>query len=288
MKKSSKIGPYLGAHMSIAGGLDKAIQRAAQVGAEALQVFTKNSNQWVGKKITPEDAECFREERQKLGLRYAFAHDSYLINLASPDPTLRSKSIHAFADEIARAEMLGLDYVVFHPGAHLGQGIDEGCRLVAQALNDLLENDANKKVMLLIENAAGQGTTLGSRFEELALIRDKVDHKARVGFCFDTCHAFAAGYDLRSRTGYELCMTQFDRSAGISHIKAFHLNDSKKGLHCRVDRHEHIGQGQLGEATFGFLLNDSRFAHHPMVLETPKSEDLHEDIENLTRLRALL
>jgi len=281
-------GPYLGAHMSISGGVPTSIGRAEKVKALSIQLFTKNSNQWAGKPLTPEEADQFQALREGAGIRFAFAHDSYLINLASPDSSLRKKSIAAFLDEMDRADRLGLDFIVFHPGAHMGEGVDAGCEKVADAMNQLLEKRPEQKVKLLVENAAGQGTTLGRTFEELASIRDRVENKERVGFCFDTCHAFAAGYDLRTEEGYRAVMKSFEDCAGIKNIQAFHLNDSKKGLNCRVDRHEHIGKGGIGLDAFRFLLNDPRFADRPMVLETPKSEDLHEDIENLKVLRSLL
>jgi len=186
-----------------------------------------------------------------------------------------------------RAETLRLNFIVFHPGAHMKQGIEKGCARVSDALNRVLSKRPKCEVMLLIENAAGQGTTLGRHFEELGQIREAVEDKDRVGFCFDTCHAFAAGYDIRTAKGYEETMKKFDRGAGTNHIRAFHLNDSKKGLECRVDRHEHIGKGEIGLKAFECLLNDRRFIQTPMVLETPKSDDLHEDEENLKTLRQL-
>ena len=274
--------------MSVAGGVSNAIKDAKKVEATALQIFTKNSNQWHAKPLDSAEVERFRSWREEEGILFALAHDSYLINLASPKEDLRNKSMSAFLDEMDRAEALGLDFIVFHPGAHVGEGVDAGCRRVSDALNRLLDQRPDQKVRLLIENAAGQGTTLGRTFEELAQIRDGIEQHARVGFCFDTCHAFAAGYDLRTPGRYEETMQNFDRTAGLNNLKAFHLNDSKKGLDCRVDRHEHIGKGELGQEAFRALLNDSRFSGHPMVLETPKSKDLHEDKENLKILRSLL
>jgi deoxyribonuclease IV len=281
-------GPYIGAHMSVAGGMALSVERAQSVACQALQIFTKNSNQWLGKPLEKSDVAAFRKGIESGEIRSAFSHDSYLINLASPDPVLRQKSMDAFLDEMDRAEELGLDFVVFHPGAHLGAGIEAGCSLISEALNRLLDQRPHQKVKLLIENAAGQGSALGRTFEEMAMIRSQIENVDRVGFCFDTCHAFAAGYDLRTRESYEATMSMFDRIGGIENIRAFHLNDSKKGLDCRVDRHMHIGKGELGLEPFRFLLNDPRFAGKPMVLETPKSKDLHEDMENLGVLRSLL
>jgi deoxyribonuclease-4 len=280
-------GPYLGAHESISGGVATAIERGIKIEADALQIFTKNSNQWAGKKLDEKEAEEFRTERKRAGFKFVFSHDSYLINLASPDPVLRKKSMNAFLDEMDRAEMLGLEFLVFHPGAHMGQGIDAGCKRVSEALNGVIQKRPDQKVLLLVENAAGQGTTLGRKFEELAAIRNGVEDKNRIGFCFDTCHAFGAGYDLRTKETYTATFQEFDRVAGLKHLKVFHANDSKNGLDSRLDRHEHIGAGELGLEPFRFLLNDARFATHPMVLETHKSEDLHEDVENLRVLRSL-
>ncbi|MFH1262226.1 MAG: deoxyribonuclease IV [Pseudomonadota bacterium] len=283
-----KRGPYLGAHMSIAGGFDKAVERGKTVEIEALQIFTKSSNQWAAKRMTAEEPDRFRTAKEEAGLKFVFAHDSYLINMASPDPALWEKSVRAFGEEMDRAEALGLDFLIFHPGAHMGEGIEKGAKRLSDALNRLTGERKDQKVLLLLENCAGQGTTVGRKFEELSMIRDAVEEKKRVGFCFDTCHAFAAGYDLRTKETYEATMKEFDRVAGLKHLWAFHVNDSKKGLDCRVDRHEHIGKGELGLEPFRFLLNDSRFKDHPMVIETPKSDDLHEDRENLKKLRSLL
>jgi deoxyribonuclease-4 len=274
--------------MSIGGGVSAAVERIARVEGRALQLFTKSSNQWSYPPIPDGEAERFRSLREEHGVRFAFAHDSYLINLASPDDALREKSRRAFLDEVDRADLLGLDFIVFHPGAHMGQGAEAGCRRVAGELNAVLEARPDSRVMLLIENAAGQGTTLGRTFEELDAIRSAIGSKDRVGFCFDTCHAFAAGYDLRTEEGYRATMTAFAKACGIENLRAFHVNDSKKGLDCRVDRHEHIGKGMMGLEPFRLLLNDPRFSDRPMVLETPKSEDLHEDAENLAVLKKLL
>jgi len=274
--------------MSVSGGAHLAIDRAKEVGCDALQIFTKNSNQWNAKPIPEKDSEEFIEKRKEAKLAYAFSHDSYLINLGSPDPMLWEKSLNAFKDEIDRAEKLNLDYIVFHPGAHVGDGVENGCKRIAEGMNRALDTQPKFKGKLLLENAAGQGTTIGRTFEELAMIWDQVEDKKRAGFCFDTCHAFAAGYDISTVDGYESVMKEFDKMIGTSKILAFHLNDSKKGLNCRVDRHMHIGKGELGINAFRSLLNDSRFKDRPMVLETPKSEDMHEDRENLKTLRSLL
>ena len=280
--------PYLGAHMSVSGGAHLAIDRAQEVGCESVQIFTKNSNQWHAKPILQVDSDMFMKKTEESKLKYRFSHDSYLINLGSPDPVLWEKSLNAFIDETDRAEKLGLDFVVFHPGAHVGDGVENGCKRIAEGINRTLSAKPKFKGKLLLENAAGQGTTIGRTFEELATIYDQVEDKKRVGFCFDPCHAFAAGYDISTAEGYKKVMKQFDQTIGCSKIKAFHLNDSKKGLDCRVDRHEHIGKGELGLEAFRNLLNDPQFKDHPMVLETPKSEDMHEDVENLKVLRKLI
>jgi deoxyribonuclease-4 len=280
-------GLLAGAHMSIAGGLHKAFDRGLQVHCNTIQIFLKNSNQWKAKALTEEDRRLFREAQRRSGISPVLAHDSYLINLASPDPTLYKKSLDAFVGEMERANLLGVPYLVLHPGAHTGDGAGAGIQRVAKALNLALKQ-APPPITLLLENTAGQGSSLGSRFEELAAILDRITEEDRVGFCLDTCHAFAAGYDMRTEDGYDRTMREFDRLIGIEKIRAFHVNDSKKDLGSRVDRHCHIGKGFLGLAAFRLLVNDARFAEIPKILETPKGEGDREDRRNLATLRRLI
>lgn len=277
-----------GAHMSIAGGVDRAVDRAAQVDCDSVQIFTKNNNQWRAKPIPPEQVERFTQRLAETGIGPVVAHDSYLINLASQDYELWEKSIEAFRVELERCDVLGVPYLVTHPGSHGGAGEEVGIRRVAEALDRVHAALPDQRVMTLLEITAGQGNTLGDRFEELAGIRALVAAPELVGYCFDTCHAFAAGYELRTAEGYAETMEAFDRVLGLENLRAFHLNDSKRDLGSRIDRHDHIGQGVIGLEGFRHVVNDPRFVDLPGLLETPKSEDLHEDAENLARLRALV
>jgi deoxyribonuclease-4 len=276
-----------GAHMSIAGGMHKAFERGAQVHCKTIQIFLKNSNQWKAKPLTEEARILFQEAQRASGISPVLAHDSYLINLASPNSFLYKKSINAFVEELRRANFLGVPYLVLHPGAHTGAGIDAGIEKAASALTQALEL-VEPPVIILLENTAGQGSSLGSRFEELAAILDRTGNPDRIGFCLDTCHAFAAGYDLRDEDAYRITMREFDRLIGIGKILAFHVNDSRKDLGCRVDRHCHIGKGFLGLQAFRLLVNDPRFEAIPKILETPKGEGFREDRRNLATLRKLV
>ncbi len=275
----------LGAHMSIAGGHALAIDRAMTFEMTACQIFTKNANQWSAKPIAPEAAEGFRARVAESEVAFVVAHDSYLINLASPDDALWEKSKAAFGDELARCAQLGVDFLVTHPGAHMGSGVEDGVRRVADGLNELLDAEAEQGVTVLLETTAGQGSTLGRTFEELAVIIDRVEDKQRVAVCFDTCHAFAAGYDLRDAESYQATFQAFDEIIGLPLLRVFHLNDSKKGLGARVDRHAHIGEGELGLEAFRLLLTDVRFADRPGILETPKDDDEQGDRRNMATLR---
>jgi deoxyribonuclease-4 len=278
----------LGAHMSISGGLHLAIERGMQVKCEALQIFSKNSNQWKSKPLQEAEIAEFKKSRREWGNFTILVHDSYLINLGSPKEPDRQKSIHAFLDEMERCERLDLPYLVFHPGAHLGAGEDDGCRFVAESLNDILLETSGFKVIPLMETTAGQGTTLGYTFDHLRQILDLLNTPERIGVCVDTCHIFTAGYDIRTREGYDRTFEAFDQIVGLGTLKAFHLNDSKKEFLSRVDRHEHIGKGYIGLEAFQFLMNDPRFKTIPMVLETPKGETHKEDEENLSTLRQMI
>ena len=281
----------LGAHMSIAGGVHRAVERARRVEATALQIFVKSSRQWSARPLGEEEVRAFRQEAARAGLApFTLAHSTYLINLASPADTLWRRSCEAFGVELARAEALGIPYVVLHPGSHLGAGAAAGIARVARALREGLDGRRQARaagVTVLLEITAGQGTNLGSRFEELALIIEHSGVERRLGVCFDTCHALAAGYDFRAPAGFRRTFEEFDRILGLERLRAFHLNDSQFGPGSRRDRHEHIGRGRLGLDAFRLLLNDRRFAGLPMVLETPKGEDLRDDVRNLRVLRSL-
>ncbi len=276
--------------MSIAGGYYKAVDEAARFGMDTVQVFTKNNNQWRAKELTDDDAAKFRSALRRLNIKRPIAHDSYLINLASPDDPLWNKSIEAFRVELERANKLGIRYVVAHPGAYVGSSEEQGLARIVQALDQVHRETPGLKTYTLLENTAGQGTNLGWRFEHLAAIIGGVAEPKRLGVCIDTCHTFAAGYPLKTRKQYEQTIGQLDRTVGLSRVKAVHLNDSKKPLGSRVDRHEHIGRGELGLAPFRHLLNDPRFARTPMYLETAKETIDGEEMDavNLRVLRGLI
>ena len=280
--------PRFGAHMSISGGIALAFDRLAVVEGEALQIFTANQRQWHPRSPSPAEIEAFKgRRRQAPGVPVA-SHDSYLINLASPNPETQSKSRAAFVEELRRCAALGVEFLIIHPGSHLGAGVEAGLQRFTANLDQALgEAGTGKQVMVLLETTAGQGTNLGASFEELATIIAASAHPEQLGICYDTCHTFAAGYDIRTPKAYAETMATFDRLLGLERLRFFHLNDAMKGLGSRIDRHTHIGRGEIGLEGFRNLINDPRFANHPMVLETPKSEDLHEDRENLELLRSL-
>ncbi|HOP40397.1 MAG TPA: deoxyribonuclease IV [Geobacteraceae bacterium] len=279
---------YLGAHMSISGGLAKAIDRGIAAGCGVIQIFTQNSNQWRGKAVSDSDASLFREKREEAGFNDIVSHDIYLINLAAAPGEVRDKSLAAFFEEMERCARLGIDKIVMHPGSHLGEGEETGIRRIVKAFDTLLEKGGDFTGKILLENTAGQGTNIGFRFEHLREIRDRSAFPERFGFCFDTCHAFAAGYDFTTDEGYCEVFDEFDRLLGLENLLAFHCNDSKKGLGSRVDRHEHIGRGTLGLSGFRLLMNDERFARIPKILETPKGDHEEMDAVNLKTLRDLV
>ena len=275
----------LGAHVSVAGGLDKAFANGLDIGCTALQIFTKNANRWQAKPITEVEAETFRQAWQESGIGPVMAHDAYLINLASPKGGVWEKSKAALRDELCRCAQLGITDLVMHPGAHLGTGADVGLERIRQAFREILP-ETPPQVRLLLENTAGQGSYLGGDFAHLAALLEGFDEQ-RFGVCFDTCHAHTAGYDLSSAEGYEHVMTEFDRLIGFDKIKAFHLNDCLKACGSKVDRHTHIGQGTIGRAGFACLMQDQRFVEIPMILETPKGDNGEMDRANLALLRQL-
>jgi len=265
--------PFFGAHFSIAGGLHKAVETAVRFECPTLQLFTKNASQWAAKPLTEDDISIFKTAVKGAKLKHLTAHDSYLINLASPSDELFQKSVTAFVDELERAEALGLNYLVTHPGAHVGSGEATGLARLVGGLDDAMKRTKGFKVQVLLENVAGQGTTLGYRFEHLSFMLKNVAEPKRFGICFDTCHAFAAGYDLSTEAGFAETFAEFDRVVGIKQLKVFHVNDSVKGLGSRVDRHAGLGLGKIGLTAFRCLVTDSRFAKLPMFLETPKESD---------------
>lgn len=273
--------------MSIAGGIDRSVERAHTVGATALQVFTRSSRQWSAKPLAAEEARRFRARAGAADLaRHSLAHASYLVNLATPDRGLRRRSLAAMRDELSRCAALEIPFLVVHPGSHLGAGEERGMARVVRALDRLLGDDS--EVRVLLEVTAGQGSNLGYRFEQLGWMLSRARHPRRLGVCFDTCHALAAGYEFRDARSYRETFREFDRVVGLEHLCAFHLNDSKHPLGSRKDRHEHIGDGEVGLEAFRLILNDRRFRRLPMVLETPKGADLAEDRRNLEVLRAML
>ena len=281
--------PLLGAHMSIAGGYWKAAAAAGELGMDTVQIFTKNNNQWAAKPLTDEDTDRFKDAVTEHGLRKNCSHASYLINLASPDDALRGKSADALTVEVERAEAFGLEGVVLHPGAFMKSCEEDGLARVAEGLDAVHERTAGVRAQVWLEATAGQGTCLGHRFEHLGAIIDGVADPGRLGVCVDTCHVFAAGYPLAERKDYLATIRALDKAVGLGRVKAWHLNDSKKPLGSRVDRHDHIGEGEMGLDPFRHVLGDKRFRSLPMYLETKKEDRDGEpmDAVNLRTLRGL-
>jgi len=284
--------PKWGAHVSIAGGMERAIERARKLDAGALQIFVKSSNRWAARPFAEGEVDRFRAAATEAGLTGAtLAHASYLINLASPDDSLWKRSIEALLVEIERCRALGIPYLVLHPGSHVGSGEDAGLARIGDALDEIFGSDRSRTdvgdpVRVLLEITAGQGSNLGCRFEHLGSILEASAFPDRLAACFDTCHAFAAGFDLRTDEGYASTFESFDRHVGLDRLLAFHLNDSKFPLGSRRDRHEQLGEGEIGPEAFRRLVRDERFQERPMVLETPKGEDGEADRANLAKLRA--
>ncbi len=280
----------LGAHMSVAGGIDKAIGRGEGVGCTALQIFTKNANQWRAKPLTDEDIARFTATiaASPIDAGAVVAHDSYLINLGSPDDTKWEQSVAAFADELRRCDQLGVPFLVTHPGAHMGSGEEAGLARVAAGLIRALE--MSERATVLLETTAGQGTYLGGRFAHLARLLELTPPALldRVGICLDTCHVFVAGYDISTPEGYADTWAEFDREIGRDRLRVLHLNDAKKPLGSHTDRHEGIGKGHIGEAGFRLIMNDPLLRDRIHLLETPKGDDLAEDRENIAILRGLI
>ncbi len=264
-----------------------AFERIMRVDGTALQIFTRNQRQWKVPELTEYDAELFAAAWAQWGDYPVAAHDSYLINLASNKEDLLNRSVLSFAEELKRIETLSVPYLVTHPGSHLGAGVEDGIRRYAANLDRAIERSGTRAGMILLETTAGQGTNLGSSFEELAAIIEASAHPDRLGVCYDTCHTFAAGYDIRTPETYAATFDAFDRIIGLDRLKFFHLNDTKNDFGSHKDRHEHIGQGEIGEQGFRNLMRDPRFKDIPKTLETPKQEDLQDDVRNLTLLREL-
>lgn len=278
----------LGSHVSTAGGFCKALDRAESIECTAIQVFVKGNTRWAFPEPKPDDVAEWRARLKNSLVRQVIAHTIYLVNLASQNPEFYRKSVDDMVDELNRCHQLGIADLVMHPGAHGGIGMEQGIEQIARSLDIIFDATPAVKTRVLLECTAGSGTAVGSRFEEIAAIIKRIRNKKRVGVCVDTCHLFAAGYDLRTKEQYEAVWREFDRLIGLKHLRAIHLNDSKKALGSHADRHEHIGKGQLGLEAFRLLLNDPRFHGIPMVLETEKDPDMKHDRENLEVLRGLL
>jgi len=273
--------------MSISGGVDKAVDRGREVDCETIQIFTRTPRQWKMREFSQEEVDEFKRKREETGINPVFAHDTYLINLASPDEELWRRSMAVFEDELARCDALGLPFLVVHPGSHVGQGEEAGLARIAEALSLVLAKKLRYRAQIVLEITAGQGDTLGYSFQQLARLIELTEGGEALGICFDTCHAFVAGYEIRTPEGYDTTFHELNELIGLERLKVFHLNDAKGDLGSRLDRHEHIGKGRLGLEPFRMLLNDERFRGLPMVLETPKGPKMEEDKENLRVLRSL-
>jgi deoxyribonuclease-4 len=274
--------------MSVAGGVSKGLERALSIEIDAVQIFTKNNNRWFEAPLAAEEITRFKALARRFKRANLFSHTAYLINLASPDTETHKRSLDALYDELVRAEALGLPWVVLHPGSHVGKGEAWGLKRIIDSVNRVLKRTDGFKTGILLETTAGQGSSLGCRFDHLAHIRKSTKPARRVGVCVDTCHIFAAGYDIRDLKVYRQTMKALDTSVGLKHVHAVHLNDSLKPFDSHVDRHAHIGEGHIGLDGFACILNDTRLNHLPMVLETPKGPEMKEDVQNLKRLRKLV
>ncbi|MCX5924283.1 MAG: deoxyribonuclease IV [Candidatus Dependentiae bacterium] len=282
MKKETLL---IGAHVSIAGGFDKAITQGEEIGATCIQIFTKSNRQWKAKPITQNDIDSFTAQQKNSQVRVVVAHAAYLINLGSTTPETVEKSVHALVDELQRCDALKIPYLVLHPGTMNTKDEEESLVFIADQINKALEKAQPKHVTLLLETMAGQGSVLGYTFEQLATIIKHIDHKKYIGVCFDTCHAFASGYTFDTPASYKKMWENFDGTIGLEKLKAFHVNDSKKELGAKVDRHEHIGKGKIGATAFTLLMKDKKFANIPKILETPQEHGLEDNKKNLATLR---
>jgi deoxyribonuclease-4 len=274
--------------MSTSGGAWLALQRGCSIRCDVVQVFVKNNMQWFGKPISPPDLDLYANERAANHFACVFGHAGYLINLGGPASGNRDRSIKSLIQEVELATQLGLPFLVLHPGAHLGAGEAAGIKQIVSGLDHVFAATKKSPVRIALENTAGQGTYLGNKIEHLAAVFERVKKPERLGVCLDTAHLFAAGYDIRTPKGWDAAIREVVSLIGLKQILAFHLNDSKTDLGSCVDRHEHIGKGKIGKEAFRHIVNDERFKKHPGCLETPKSEDLHEDVQNLAVLRSLI
>jgi deoxyribonuclease-4 len=286
--KAREAAPLLGAHMSIAGGVHMAIERACSIQCTAAQIFVKNNMQWFARPLAREEIRAFLEHQQRHQLSSVFAHANYLINLAATNPQFHANSMRALAEELIRADQLELPFLVMHPGAHLGAGEEAGLAKIVASINAVFAVVPQIKTRIALETTAGQGSCLGHKFEQIACIIDNVRQPERLCVCVDTAHLFAAGYDIESEAGVKKTFREFHRVIGFNRLAAIHLNDSKTARGSRVDRHEHIGKGKIGLDAFRFVMRNPRFSNIPKVLETPKGKELREDVINLKILRALL
>lgn len=278
----------LGAHTSISGGVSRAVDLADKLGFTAMQIFTKNNNRWFQQKLDEKEISSFKSKLNKSNVKFVVSHDSYLINLCAKNKTILEKSRKAFLDELERCELLGITYLNFHPGAHLGAGERDGIKRIAESLNIAHEKTKGYSVSSMLETTAGQGTAIGYRFEQLREIINQVEDKDRMTVCIDTAHIFTAGYNIKESKSYKKVIKEFDDIVGLERLKCFHMNDSKKELGSRVDRHEHIGKGFIGREGFANIMNDKKLLEIPKILETPKGKEQLEDLENLSVLKGLI
>jgi deoxyribonuclease-4 len=278
----------LGTHVSTRGGIHRAFERGTKIGCATMQVFTKNSNQWTGKAFTEEDIQNYKIAKVKSTIDPVFAHAAYLVNLCAANPATLIQSRSALIDELERAQQLSLRGVIVHPGSHLGAGEEEGIKRIAESIDVAHRKTPAFSTLTILETTAGQGNAIGYRFKHLRRIIDLVEDPRRVAICIDTCHLFAAGYPIGTDRGWHAMMNELEETVGLRKLVAVHVNDSKRELGSRVDRHTHIGKGLIGRRGFTLLMNDPRLASIPMILETEKSEDMHEDVENMRYLRSLV
>jgi deoxyribonuclease-4 len=286
-RRSEPAEILLGAHMSIAGGVHRAIERSRSIACTAMQIFVKNNMQWFARPLTREEINAFLNHAQRAELGSVFAHANYLINLAATNPTFHANSLRALSEELVRADQLEIPFIVLHPGAHLGVGEQAGLEKIIASIDKIFAGLPKIKTRIALETTAGQGSCLGEKFEHLAYIISRVRKPERLCVCLDTAHVFAAGYEINNEKSTRRMFAEFDRVIGLDRLVALHLNDSKTARGSRVDRHEHIGKGQIGLEAFRFIMRDRRFRKIPKVLETPKGKELAEDVENLRILRDL-
>ena len=278
----------LGAHTSTSGGVSKAIERAEKLGFTAIQIFTKNNNRWFQKPFDQKEIDKYKINLKNSNIKFVVSHDSYLINLCAKDKSILKKSRKSFLDELTRCEQLEIPYLNFHPGAHGGNGEKEGIKLIAESLNIIHDKTKKFKVSSMLEATAGQGTAIGYRFEQLRDIIDLIEDEKRMSVCIDTAHIFAAGYDIKNPKNFKKVIKDFDEIIGLEKLKCFHMNDSKKDLGSRRDRHEHIGKGFIGKEGFSNIMNDKRLKQIPKILETPKGKEMKEDLKNIAVLKKLI